>query len=89
MTTAVVPDQILDRRDKIGFTTPEDRWIRSLPHWVASVSASDVAKRIQGLNTAECAAEWNRVLNGDSAFDRQIWRWTNAILWAEVLDLKS
>lgn len=27
----IVPDEILDRRDKIGFDTPEDEWLRTEP----------------------------------------------------------
>ena len=35
----MVPDSILDRRDKIGFATPERAWLSQLEPWVESVFA--------------------------------------------------
>ena len=30
----IVPDSILDRRDKLGFPTPEQQWLASARSWV-------------------------------------------------------
>ncbi len=84
-----VPDQILDRRDKIGFTTPEDRWMSSTSPWVRSVLESDAALRIDGLDADRCSAHWGSVLSEAATFDWRVWRWINVILWAEALDLTS
>ena len=32
-----VPDSILERRDKIGFETPESQWLDQLREWVDSL----------------------------------------------------
>lgn len=80
----IVPDSILDRRDKIGFQTPERDWLQMLRPWLNTVLASDAAKAIPALrldaHTRECAA----VLGGRNRFDWCIWRWVNVIRWSEV-----
>src|SRR5215467_821889 len=39
----LVPDEILDRRDKIGFNTPESSWLLALGSWVDGVLNSEPA----------------------------------------------
>src|SRR5262249_55328587 len=46
----IVPDAILDRRDKLGFVTPEGRWLSRLDGWVRSMLGSDGAHRVPFLN---------------------------------------
>ncbi len=46
----IVPDAILDRRDKIGFATPELRWLTTLTPWVEATLASERARSIGALD---------------------------------------
>lgn len=80
----LVPDVILDRRDKIGFATPERQWLRALQPWVEEVLASDTARRIPVFRNDLLHREWARVLEGRARFDARIWRWLNLIRWAEL-----
>ncbi|XZF65633.1 MAG: asparagine synthase (glutamine-hydrolyzing) [Gloeotrichia echinulata DVL01] len=79
----IVPDSILDRKDKIGFATPEQSWLKTLRPWVETVLNSEIAAQIPVLNLPQIRAEFQAVLDGRSAFDFRIWRWVNLIRWAE------
>ena len=80
----LVPDTILDRRDKIGFATPEKQWLAVLRPWVDRVLASDAAREIPVFQNGLLQREWGRVLAGNRGFDGRIWRWLNLIRWSEL-----
>jgi asparagine synthase (glutamine-hydrolysing) len=58
----IVPDAVLDRRDKLGFPTPERDWLMSLGPWVEQVLSSDTARQIRALNNTEVCREWNEIV---------------------------
>jgi len=77
----IVPDSILDRRDKLGFPTPERDWLLSLGPWVEQVLSSDTARQIRALSCDRIRQEWGSIVQGTTAFDSRVWRWVNLILW--------
>ncbi|WP_414578362.1 asparagine synthase (glutamine-hydrolyzing) [Anabaena sp. CCY 9402-a] len=79
----IVPDPILDRKDKIGFATPEQRWLQDLRPWLEAVLNSDTANEIPALNIQKVREEFQSVVEGRSAFDFRVWRWINLIRWTE------
>jgi asparagine synthase (glutamine-hydrolysing) len=79
----IVPDEILDRRDKIGFATPEKRWLSELRPWLSDVLNPERVRQVPALNTTAINQEWRRVLDGTRPFDWRVWRWVNLIRWAE------
>jgi len=79
----LVPDQILDRRDKIGFATPEAAWLLSLRDWMSETINSDAAGAIPALRPGAMRAEWEAMLTGRRPFDFRFWRWVNLIRWVE------
>jgi asparagine synthase (glutamine-hydrolysing) len=81
----VVPDPILDRRDKIGFATPEQRWLSTLRPWVDEVLRGGEQSRIPVLNMPALKQEWQEILAGSRGFDFRVWRWLNVIRWAEKM----
>ncbi len=83
----IVPDEILDRRDKIGFATPERRWLRAVGPWVEEVLAGERARAIPALRPEAMLASWQGVRSGSAGFDWRIWRWLNLVRWAEQLDV--
>ncbi|MFN8455572.1 MAG: asparagine synthase-related protein [Anaerolineae bacterium] len=78
----LVPDAILDRRDKIGFATPEQSWLIALRPWVEGVLRSESARQAPALNLPVVESEWQAVLDGRKPFDQRVWRWLNLIRWA-------
>jgi asparagine synthase (glutamine-hydrolysing) len=82
----IVPDAIRDRRDKIGFATPEKKWLQELGPWVGDTLAR--VSRIPALDAAAVDREWRAVLAGTKPFDWRVWRWVNLVRWADVWDLQ-
>jgi asparagine synthase (glutamine-hydrolysing) len=84
----IVPDAILDRRDKIGFATPEQRWLSKLDRWVKGVLGSDAANGIPFFNMDAIRHEWQLTLDGRKPWDFRVWRWLNLIQWTERLQVE-
>ncbi len=78
----IVPDMVLDRRDKIAFATPEQQWLSELRPWVHATLTSEMARSMPALNPAKLSLAWQAVLDGEQRFDFRIWRWVNLIAWA-------
>ena len=77
----LVPDVILDRQDKIGFATPEQRWLRQLSPVVERILASDTAAAIPMLRLPVLRAEWQAMKSDPPGRDFRAWRWINLIEW--------
>lgn len=78
----LVPDAILDRRDKIGFRTPEANWFVKLDSWVQESISQ--ACGIGILNVPALKLEWENVKAERSSFDFRVWRWLNFIRWMDL-----
>lgn len=76
----LVPDAVLDRKDKIGFQTPEADWLRhsNVPvhDWVAAT------ERLPFLHGPQCNAYVDQGLNGGKPFSSGGWRIMNYERWA-------
>jgi asparagine synthase (glutamine-hydrolysing) len=81
----IVPDAILDRRDKIGFATPEREWVTVARSWVERVLNSDAAEQIPALNLSAIRREWKKVLHGSERLDSRVWRWINLTQWSQQM----
>ena len=74
----IVPDEILDRKDKIGFATPEKSWLLDMQgqigRWLleAPIDLIDQSKLIE---------RFDQVIRGDATFNWQLWRWINFTRW--------
>lgn len=83
----IVPDSVLDRRDKVGFATPERAWLRSLTlankEWAAP--ALDVPFLRPGVlkRTVEATIDSSRSFNYES------WRLFNFCRWLSVMNLTA
>jgi asparagine synthase (glutamine-hydrolysing) len=84
----LVPDPILDRRDKIGFATPEAGWLGTLAPWVEDVFSSDAGQAPGPLRSAVTRTRWQEMSDGRRAFDPVVWRWLNLIRWTDLLGVE-
>jgi asparagine synthase (glutamine-hydrolysing) len=82
-----VPDVILDRRDKIGFATPERHWLATLRPWVNEVLRRAEEVKLPVLDMPVVRRELEEVLAGGRTFDFRVWRWLNVISWARNLNV--
>jgi asparagine synthase (glutamine-hydrolysing) len=78
----IVPDAILDRRDKIGFRTPEDTWLRAqgplLTEWIAA------ADHVPILDPLACRTAIIGALAGTTPFTPGLWRLINYCRWIQL-----
>ena len=79
----IVPDEILDRRDKIGFATPEKRWLQELRPWLDKALDPERIRAVPALNRRRRHLGMAGRLDGSRPFDWRIWRWVNIVRWAE------
>jgi asparagine synthase (glutamine-hydrolysing) len=80
----LVPRAILDRRDKIGFQTPEHAWLRRLDpeirHWLDGIEAMPF------LRPRRCRSLVRAVIDGREPFTAQAWRLINFCRWVQLAD---
>ncbi|MCO5064445.1 MAG: asparagine synthase (glutamine-hydrolyzing) [Rhizobiaceae bacterium] len=75
----IVPEAILNRRDKIGFATPERSWLYRIAP-MARVWLEG-AEDIPFLSRNDLLDAFDRVISGKAAFTWQVWRWVNYVRW--------
>jgi asparagine synthase (glutamine-hydrolysing) len=75
----IVPDEILDRKDKVGFATPERAWLTKMDLWVEKCLSQGDSLGCFEMN--ELRADWKKVMEGEAPFNFRCWRWFNAIEW--------
>lgn len=78
----IVPDDILDRTDKIAFTTPEHTWIISIAKNVKQFLSSYIALPI--INMDELTKELDKSINQKKIDDGRTWRWINFLYWSNI-----
>ena len=83
----LVPDAILDRRDKIGFATPDRLWTQSLRPWFARVLGSDAARALPWLKSAVALDTLDGRIARSAAFGFDLWRTINVIRWIEQFNV--
>jgi len=80
----IVPDAILDRRDKVGFATPEKDWLMSekdsIHVWL------EAGRETTYLDIDSCKREVQLVLDGQRKFDFRLWRMINLCRWLALQD---
>jgi asparagine synthase (glutamine-hydrolysing) len=78
----IVPKEVLYRRDKIGFETPELRWLLNSKKQIHKIT--DDLKDFQIFNSKFCSNLINETLNGNYKYDNVIWRIINYVKWSKI-----
>ena len=78
----IVPDDIINRKDKIGFSTPEYEWFLNISDNLKIYLNSDFD--IPFINRDNVLIGFESMLAGKSRFSWQIWRWVNFIKWNNI-----
>lgn len=78
----IVPDQVLDRKDKVGFATPELQWLTAaapqMREWLKQ------SQDIPMLNATAVLKEFDAIVQGQKAFSWQAWRMVNFVRWCQL-----
>lgn len=76
----IVPDDVLDRKDKIGFATPEQEWLFSMKDSMREWMIADL--NIPFLDKAAILREFDETVANRKPFALQVWRWVNFSRWS-------
>jgi asparagine synthase (glutamine-hydrolysing) len=83
----IVPDAILERRDKIGFATPEPTWLPRMHTW--GKSAITNSAELPMIDQPKLLRRWDAVAEGRLPYNRYIWRLINLLTWADLFEVES
>jgi asparagine synthase (glutamine-hydrolysing) len=75
----IVPNDVLDRKDKVGFSTPEKDLLFGMAGNVRSWLKEDL--KLPFLCQQTLLKEFDAMLLGQKPYTSQIWRWVNFIRW--------
>jgi len=78
----IVPDEILDRRDKIGFDTPEKEILNEQRERI--FSWIDAGAEVSFIKPEEVRKEVESILDGTKPFSNRAWRMINYCRWASL-----
>jgi len=75
----IVPDEILDRQDKIGFATPQNDFLNVMIDEMPIIIKN--LEKIEFVDTKAAMKEVKNILNDDKTIDKQVWRLFNLSYW--------
>lgn len=79
----IVPDEILDRKDKIGFATPESEWMLKNPDLIREWLRH--AQNIPFINYEELLSDFELIVEGKKKYSPLIWRCVNFLQWSQFI----
>ena len=80
----LVPDAILDRRDKIGFATPEARWLRASAKWLHTEVEAASPEFLPFVDAEAAKVRLIAMLLGRHPWQSWGWRAINLMTWSRV-----
>lgn len=80
----IVPDAILQRRDKISFQTPESMWMTQLDQWATPILRSETARTCPFVDYSVASDIWTKAQRDPRNYDTWLWRWLNLVRWAQI-----
>lgn len=79
----IVPDAILDRKDKFGFPTPEHAWLDAMRPWLKDVLEGQTLARAPFIQDAVVKREWSTSIR-PGQFGSSAWRFMSIAKWIET-----
>ncbi|HTX16605.1 MAG TPA: asparagine synthase (glutamine-hydrolyzing) [Candidatus Baltobacteraceae bacterium] len=84
-TRGILPEEIRNRRDKLGFAPPESIWLRGPLHaWAEEVLSSTQFRQREWVDTRALDRVSARFKAGEAALHTIIWRWLSLEVWART-----
>jgi len=81
----IVPEEIRNRRDKLGFAPPEHLWLRGpLREWTQDILSSAQFRQRDWIDTSALDRVRARFDDGESALHTVLWRWLSLEIWART-----
>ncbi len=70
----IVPEKILQRRDKMGFVTPEEVWVKETATPQFRQALQEAVAAGKGLLTGDAMAQFEKMAAGQAGYDSCVWR---------------
>jgi asparagine synthase (glutamine-hydrolysing) len=82
----VLPEEIRERTDKIGFATPEDQWFQSekFTELAENILDSDSFKKREYWDEEKVKKAFEKFKKGKKRLNRTVWKWINLELWLRM-----
>jgi len=78
----LLPEEIYNRQDKVGFATPEEIWFKKyVRSQLEEIINSDSFKSRKYFNWPKLKEYFDEVMAGKRKFDFTIWRWISLEMW--------
>ena len=78
----IVPDSVLDRRDKIGFRTPEKLWLTSNLDMIDSLVSK--TSKLPFIDTLNARRYISKSLSSNKPLPPHVWRLINFCRWLDM-----
>lgn len=75
----IVPADVLGRKDKIGFETPEQKWFIGMSDTIRKWLSVDL--NLPFLDQVKVLQEFEAIVSGKNDFSWRVWRWINFYRW--------
>lgn len=85
----ILPELIRNRHDKIGFSTPQDVWIRQLGEWMRTVFSESHFLPQKYVNLPEVLKLLDLHISGKQNFSPMLWRILAVELWHRAMDAED
>ena len=82
----IVPDQILARRDKIGFENDDRQWLREAAGW-AEETITGAGARCALIDEGELRRAWTHFSRGNSGSPARLWSSLIFLRWLRLFDV--
>jgi asparagine synthase (glutamine-hydrolysing) len=79
----IVPKEILNRKDKVGFETPEYKWIISNQEMLLTKFKNFDYPEF--LNKDIILSEFKKLIYNKAKYDKKYWRWINYLSWYNLI----
>ena len=83
-----LPDKIINRKDKIGFLSPQSEWILDLEVFFDGIIYSDSFKKCDYLNWTEFEKSYLDFKKGNQINSKMIWKILGIYLWQETFNVE-
>ena len=86
--SGIIPNDIRDRTDKIGFATPEEIWMRETEPKLFRDRLEKNLSKAQGLISPNILTHFDEMVQGDRPFNFLTWRVISFLEWVDVFNVK-
>jgi asparagine synthase (glutamine-hydrolysing) len=84
----ILPEEIRQRRDKMGFVTPEEQWVRVEERERFLGLTNQAVRRAEGILNDRARDRAHRIINGEGPFDWFVWRIILLSAWLDRFEVR-